>query len=111
MEKGNLKSQIQEEELMKGITQIIEDLLKPDFNVKKIYSKEERKNYIKNFPEDKQPNKTHILKKSWFFNDKCESHKKIKDNKSNPPCIEERKTLIPKTCELKIKSPRISKIY
>jgi hypothetical protein len=110
IEKGNLKSQIKEEELMKGISRVIEDLLNPDFNVKKIYSKEERKNYLKKFPKDKKPDKTLRSKKTWFFNEKSTVTTSSKNEKLKP-YPKERKTLIPKSCILKIKNPRINKIY
>ena len=108
MEKGELKSQINEKEVMKGLTKVAEDLLEPTFKVKKIYSKEERKNYIKDFPVQKRPNdiKTESL---WYFNketlDSVGGLSKIK------PYPKERRTLIPKSCTLKIKNPRINKIY
>ncbi len=52
---GILQSGINEEEVGKGLTQLAKHLLHPAFNVKRIYTKDDRGDYLKQFPVEKQP--------------------------------------------------------
>ena len=47
---GVIQSIVNEKEVIKGLSQITKDLLDPEFKVQKIYTKEDRKDYIDKFP-------------------------------------------------------------
>ncbi|MBA7637992.1 hypothetical protein ES703_45641 [subsurface metagenome] len=109
MEKGVLTSKIEEKEVMKGLAQIISDLLEKDFNVKRIYWKDDRKHYLEKFPKKSIPNKNVKSKKTWNFKETSSSS--LKKSSITKLYIKERKKLIPKSCSLKIKKPKLSRIY
>lgn len=107
---GILQSEIDQREVIKGLVQIAKDLLNPDFKVKKIYTKDDRKDYIKNFPKENIPDLKNRSQKPWQFTDiKGLSGKKPsgQDKKSQ----KERIHLIPKSCALNIKNPKVNSIY
>lgn len=107
---GILQSEVEQREVVKGLTQIAKDLLDPKFNVKKIYTKEDRKDYLKKFPKTSKPNTKAKAAKPWQFNGAAPapSAKPTPKPKPNP---KDRDVLIPKTCILKIKVPKINAIY
>lgn len=107
---GILQSDIEKKEVIKGLTQIAKDLLDPKFNVKKIYTKEDRKDYLKKFPKTSKPNTKAKADKPWQFNGTApaQSGRPTPKLKPNP---KDRDALIPKTCILKIKIAKINAIY
>lgn len=104
---GMIQSEVDENEVIKGLIQIAKDLLKPDFNVKKIYTKEDRRDYIKQFPKSSRPDTSNKATKPWQFSSSSSSPAKRKPN-SNPT---DRDKLIPKSCILNIENPKVNKIY
>jgi len=106
---GIIQSEVEETEVIKGLTHIAKDLLNPKFNVKKIYTKEDREDYIKQIPKANQPNLKSKAKKPWQFNNTTTPTPvpppKPKPNPQN------RDILIPKTCALKIKNPKVNSLY
>lgn len=104
---GIIQSEVAETEVLKGLIQIAKDLLKPDFNVKDIYTKEDRSDYIKQFPKQSKPNTTNKAPKPWQFINSSSATQKPK-SKPNPT---DRDKLIPKSCVLKIKNPKVNAIY
>ena len=107
---GIIQSEVEEKEVIKGLIQIVEDLLDQKFNVKKIYTKEDRKDYIKQFPKASKPNRSIKVPKPWQFNGSSTSltPKPTAKPKPNP---KDRDILIPKSCVLKIKNPKVNAIY
>ncbi|MFZ3382924.1 MAG: hypothetical protein WA144_03265 [Candidatus Methanoperedens sp.] len=109
---GIIQSEVDEKEVIKGLTQIVKDILKPEseFNVNNIYTKEDRKDYINKFPEESKPNIGNKAKKPWQFNNSSttSSPKPSPKPKPNP---KDRDRLIPKNCLLKIKNPKVNSIY
>lgn len=107
---GIIQSGIEEKEVIKGLTQIAKDLLDPKFNVKKIYTKEDRKDYIKKFPKASKPATTKKVSKPWQFIGANSSSSKSSNPRSKPN-PKDRDFLIPKSCVLKIKIPKVNSIY
>lgn len=107
---GIIQSETEQKEVIKGLTQVAKDLLNPSFNVKKIYTKDDRRDYLKNFPKSSKPNLKKKSAKPWQFNKAAtvSTSKNNKKNKSNP---KERKKLIPKSCIIPISNPRVNAIY
>jgi len=106
---GIIQSEVEEKEVIKGLTHIAKDLLNPKFNVKKIYTKEDREDYIKQIPKANQPNIKSKAKKPWQFNNTTPpSPSPTPKPKANP---KDRKTLIPKSCSLAITKPKVNSIY
>lgn len=104
--KGVVQSEFEEKEVVKGLTKIAKDLLDPGFNVKKIYTKEDRKDYIGKMSASDKPNLERKADKPWQFN--ANPVPKPKPPKPNP---KERKVLIPKSCILSISKPKVNTIY
>jgi len=107
---GVIQSDVEEKEVVKGLNVIAKDLLNPKFNVKKIYTKQDRKDYIKKVPKAGRPDITKKSAKPWQFNGNAPSTppKPTAKPKPNP---KDRKTLIPKSCALKISKPKVNNIY
>lgn len=107
---GIIQSEVDEKEVIKGLTQIVTDLLKPKFNVNDIYTKEDRKDYIKNFPKESKPNIRNKAVKPWQFNSSS-SDPSPKPTTKPTPNPKDRKILIPKSCRIKISKPKVNTIY
>jgi hypothetical protein len=105
---GILQSEIEEKEVVKGLTHIVKDLLNPKFNVKEIYTKEDREDYIAGIPATKQPNPKAKAKKPWQFNNISSSKTTKPTSKPNP---KNRDRLITRTCQMRIKNPKLNSIY
>ncbi|OGU13795.1 MAG: hypothetical protein A2X61_14195 [Ignavibacteria bacterium GWB2_35_12] len=106
---GIIQSEVEEKEVIKGLTQVAKHLLDPSFNVQKIYTKVDREDYLKNFPKESKPNIKKKSKKPWQFNGSSSQTKKPKPKlKPNP---KDRDTLIPKNCLMIIKNPKVNSIY
>lgn len=106
---GIIQSEIEEAEVIKGLRHIVKDLLDPKFNVKKIYTKEDREDYIDKIPKAQRPNTAKKATKPWQFNN---TNPTMTPNGPKPqPNPKDRKTLIPKSCALKISKPKINTLY
>ena len=115
---GILTSNIQVNEVVKGLIKIVTDILNPTFKVADIYNREKRKQYIDNFENGQKPDLTKEESEQWNFQDIVNSDGNIpqtedkstnkKDtSKKNKPRI----NLIPKSVVLHIESPKINKIF
>jgi hypothetical protein len=105
---GVLQSSIAESEVIKGLTKIVKDILAPNFRVKRIYSKQDRKDYIQSFSKANIPNPNNKAAQPWQFNDGAPSPKTTPKPKPNP---KDRKHLIPKSCAISISKPKVNSIY
>ena len=108
---GVMQSTIDEKEVIKGLTQVIKDILDPKFTVKKIYSKEDRKDYINNFPKSSQPNTLNKASKPWQFNSAASAQPVVAPTIKSKPNPKDRITLLPKSCVIKIGKPKVNTIY
>lgn len=106
--KGVLQSEIEEEEVLKGLVQIAKDLLDSKFKVSRIYTKEDRRDYVGKFPNTSKPDTNKIVAAPWKFKGNSKLAKTGQKRGSNPYA---RKTLIPKSCLLNINNPKISAMY
>jgi len=105
---GVLQSDIEEKEVVKGLMQVASDLLNPDFTVKRIYTKDDRMDYLHAFPAAMRPG----MKKAgkpWVFTKTGASS--VKGQQSPKPNPKDRKHLIPRSCVLKIGNPKLNAIY
>lgn len=106
---GVLQAEIEEKEVVKGLSKIARDLLDSKFKVANIYTKEDRKDYISGFSKKDTPDKTNKASKPWQFNGSSPAPAPPKSkSKPNP---KERKQLIPKSCSMKISNPKVNSIY
>lgn len=114
LKNGELFSKIDTSETIKGLISIIKDILNPSFNVKKIYKKEDRTNYIKNKRNEisidysKETPLWNIKKPESELNTKNGETKSEKNTKNDKG---ERKTLIPKNFNVNIDKPKIWGIF
>ena len=107
---GVLLSEIDEKEVVKGLTQVAKDLLAPGFTVKRIYTKDDRMDYLKGFPATMRPgmkkaNKPWVFTKTGATASKGQQFPKLKPNPND------RKHLIPRSCILRINNPKLNAIY
>ncbi|MBN8663673.1 MAG: hypothetical protein J0L83_03820 [Chitinophagales bacterium] len=107
---GVIQSNIEEKEVVKGLTFIAKDLLDPKFNVKRIYTKEDRTDYISKIPKSHKPDTSKTADKPWQFNNSNTTNPKQTQTKPKPN-PKHRKTLIPKSCSLRISKPKVNAIY
>ena len=107
IDNGILRSEIDEEETGRGLTQLAKDLLDPTFSVRGIYTKDDRRAYLENFPKESQPDLSKKSDKPWLLTDA----KLAPPSKKPTPSPKERKHLIPKPCILKINNPKVEAIY
>ncbi|MFM7853884.1 MAG: hypothetical protein ACKO96_18655, partial [Flammeovirgaceae bacterium] len=82
--------------------------MSPNFTVKRIYSKEDRKDYMTKFPKASRPNTKVKAAKPWNLNSTSSTSSPTPQPKPNP---KERKKLIPKSCGVKISNPKVNAIY
>lgn len=107
--KGIVTSILPETEVIKGLIKVATDLLSPDFKVKKIYTKDDRQDYIDAFPGKYTPDKSKIMKKAWILNNPSKTRNSNQNTK--PVITKERKTLIPKKIKINISNPKVNSIY
>ena len=108
--KGTITANLEEKEVMKGLEKIARDCLDPNFKVKTIYNKADRRTYLDSFPASSRPSQNTVAEKPWIF-----TENKIKSINPNQKIIKvipkDRKILIPKSCKLEINIPKINDIY
>lgn len=108
---GIIQSKVNEKEVIKGLTQIARDVLSPKFKVKDIYTKKDREDYIKNFSTSSKPDLSKLATKPWKFNG-VDSMKEKRTNQQPTSSSQNRKTLIPSSCTIKINNkPKLEAIY
>jgi len=107
---GNIETDVEEKEVIKGLNAIAKDLLNPKFSVKAIYTKQDRKDYISKIPIASRPDVSKKSKKRWQFKG-SQAKPTPKPTPSPKPNPKERKTLIPKNCTLQISKPKVNNIY
>ncbi len=104
---GILQSEIYENEVIRGLTYIVKDLIDANFNVKRIYTKEDREDYLRKIPKNQSPDKNRKSAETWLFNGKVINPPKAKDK----PSPQNRDVLIPKTCVLTINNAKVNALY
>ena len=115
---GILTSNIQVDEVVKGLIKIVTDILNPAFKVADIYNREKRKQYIDNFENSQKPDLTKEEPVQWNFQDIVNSDGNIPQNedksinkKDTSKKNKQRINLIPKSVALHIENPKINKIF
>lgn len=107
---GVIQSEIDETEVIKGLTQIARDLLEPKFKVKRIYTKDDRNDYISKFPKQSTPDTKRKSIQPWLFTKSTDQSPATGYRRpSSPP--QDRKHLIPRNCVLKISNSKVNTIY
>lgn len=117
---GILKSEIQESEIVKGLSQLVKDI--SSMTVKDIYTTKKREDYLSKFPKEKYPNTNNKTNEQWSFIDDSLDTKPNDDttppetsngtgNGKKEKLPNSRKGLIPKSCIINISNPKSQKIY
>ena len=106
---SRIQSDVDQGEVVKGLTQIAKSLLDPKFNVKKIYTKQDRNRYLRGFPKSHQPDIQIKSEKPWQLGGTSGSMPQTVANKKINS--RERKALIPKTFKIGIDNPKVNAIY
>lgn len=108
---GSLQSSVNEEEVVKGLVHITNDILKPGFKVKDIYDKEARLKYVKGLPKSVKPNTSKPAVKAWQFATSKSSPAPKSTASTTKTLPKERDRLIPKSCDLEIHIQKINNIF
>lgn len=115
---GTLVSNINKSEVIKGLVNVVLDILNPEFKVADIYNREKRKQYIDNFDVKAKPDLSKEANNQWSIQDSGdgENSSTANTNENKPPQSTRRKissrvTLIPKAIMLNIENPKIKKIF
>lgn len=115
-----LRSDIEESELVKGLTTLIKNIAQPSFNVKDIYTTKLANEYINKIAPDELPDLSKRADNTWSLLDPMidieeeengNSPKTTKKKNGNGVIPLTRKTLIPKTCSISITNIKVNKIY
>jgi hypothetical protein len=110
----NLYTDIEEKEVIKGLTKIANDFLFNEYTVYDIDQKKDRKKYIETFQKSEIPNKIKKVNSPWHLvspNFESTDPPLQRAIKKNNPNFQERKTLIPRDCIMTIKDDRVNAIY
>jgi hypothetical protein len=102
---ARVQSFVDKQEVLKGLVKVAQDLLDPKFKVNKIYTKEDRANYLKAFSKAHTPDIRKTAAKPWHLG----SATATQTMKRSAP--RERRALIPKTCALYITNLKVGAIY
>jgi hypothetical protein len=109
---GIIQSNVDEKEVVKGLSQIVKDILDPKFTVKKIYDKDARRDYLAKFPKSSKPNTSVKASKPWQFNSSVPAPVPVTTATPKPkPNPKDRNRLIPKSCGIKISNAKVNAIY
>lgn len=108
---GVIQSSVDETEVIKGLTHIVRDILNPKFTVNKIYTKEDRKDYLNSLPKASKPDTSKKATKPWQFNNVGVPQAATPTPPKPRPHPKDRNTLLPKSCTLKITKPKVNDIY
>lgn len=116
---GILSAKNNPDEIVKGLLKVATDILSPSFKVAEIYDSGKRKTYIDSIPNELVPNVEFESEISWELQNYKSNHQCLNkaeqsiENVSKSKCSNSilRRTLIPKSCNLKIEQPKINKIY
>jgi len=106
LNKGLIGSRVSKSEVTKGLTQLVEDILKPNFSVKDIYFKSDREDYISKFNPVARPNIKIKANKPWQVSGVLSG---VNSKTYTQPAF--RRRLIPKTWIVNINNPKINRIY
>lgn len=108
---GILESDLLCEEVKKGLLKVVDDLVNRKINVKDIYLKEHRENYIEtHFKRKDIPDDTKQAENTWQLSSVVQPDKK-KQKKQKKERPSARNKLIPLRCTLSIDDVRINYIY
>ncbi|MBU0612305.1 hypothetical protein KKB58_02710, partial [Patescibacteria group bacterium] len=119
---GKLTTNLQKEEVLKGLVKIAKDLIHKDFKVNSIYYKKDREKYIEGLKKDDLPDYSKKAEEHWSLDSPPPTapanktiNKKTQPSKNTPrskTLSTNRTVLIPSSCPLNINgAPRINEIY
>ncbi|WP_051230542.1 hypothetical protein [Epilithonimonas caeni] len=108
---GIIQSNIEEKEVIKGFEYIVKDMLKPDFSVKKIYTKEDRSDYLSKIPQNCKPDLNKSSEKPWQFNTSKDDNKPVATGKTGTSIPKNRTSLIPKSFKIQINNSKVNQLY
>jgi hypothetical protein len=112
---GKVVSLYPTEEIVKGLTRVIEDLRTGRFTVPDLYRVEDRNAYIDAFPRGVLPRKTTKLTAPVLLEDLTAGIKKPRSaperRRPRRAKVPPRTTVIPRSADLNIANPRINAIY
>lgn len=109
--RGELYSHFPPEEVAKGLTRVIEDLLTEQIKVQDIYEKEQRIEYANNLPKEVLPNPAKRLDEPEPLKELGDVDLSGKKKRRRRDRSRERKGLIPRDLVLEIQPNRIHDIY
>lgn len=112
---GRLGSSIEQKVVVEALADIVKDLMSPDFNVSRVYKKEDRQSYLdQKFGETGLTNTLDNKTAPWSFADPIQpsdENKTVEVKKARKKSQKQRVTLTPKDCNFPISNPRLATIF
>lgn len=111
---GRMTSDVKKEVVTNALVEIVDDMLKPDFKVSKIYHKSDRETYMNKLFRDKGfPNVMTNKAESWDFVSLPQQTERADEPSKEKPliAIKPRVTLIPRKFKLPITQSRVAVIF
>ena len=113
---GKVITILEPSEVVKPLSKVVTDLLRPDFTVKDIYYKDDRIKYLKTFQSHELPDRSAQLSENWELispiqPEQTNPNKDKPKGKKSTSLLSKRHTLIPKSTVISINQPRVNKIY
>jgi hypothetical protein len=113
IEDGKLLTSFHREEVVKGLSKVVSDLISKKIKVKDIYSKQDREKYIESFKSSEMPDKSRMTVTAWELTslNPPRSLPAASSQKKVVALSLDRQTVIPKNFVVTIKEERVNKIY
>lgn len=113
IEEGKVVSRVPENEVLKGYTEVIKNLLTKGFTVKSVYTKEQREEYAKNFPLKARPDLSKADGTDWHTTSASSETSTVTNTSlpKNKKIVTDRNKVIPKGCTIPISNHKVNTIY
>jgi len=109
IDNGILATNLVREEIKKGLSKIVDDLVSKRIKVKDIYTKDDRRDYVSDFKEKDVPNPRKLAENSWYLNSPIKI--KGKSKRKAKPIPTERNYLISPNCILDVEETKAKLVY
>jgi hypothetical protein len=114
IEDGQVITNFEDDQILKGLTKIVEDVSTKAIKVGDIETRSDRAKYIDSFGQDILPsNPSSLSKRKITTNEELKDKSQVSQStpRRTKPANQQRKTLIPSDCKLLISNPKVNSVY